>query len=54
MMDDDVGHVVPIRVPLLVQAVNGAEDELVQRDGSIVVTHGLQSRTAITSGKQSR
>ena len=34
VLHDDVGHGVAVRVPLLVQAVDGGEDELVHRDGA--------------------
>mmetsp|Transcript_49321 Transcript_49321/g.91830 ORF Transcript_49321/g.91830 Transcript_49321/m.91830 type:complete len:648 (+) Transcript_49321:2089-4032(+) len=39
VLDDDVRHEVAVGVALLVQAVHGAEDELVHADGAVLAPH---------------
>ena len=38
---DDVGHVVPVGITVLVQAVHRAEDQLVVRDRTVLTPHSL-------------
>lgn len=41
---DDVSHVLPVSVALLVQAVNRREYELIVGYGTVLTTHGLYSK----------
>eukprot|EP00916_Digyalum_oweni_P017943 GHVL01029802.1.p1 GENE.GHVL01029802.1~~GHVL01029802.1.p1 ORF type:complete len:141 (+),score=12.37 GHVL01029802.1:206-628(+) len=43
VLDDDVGHVVPVGVAVFVQAVHRAEHQLVVRQGSILTPHHLET-----------
>lgn len=41
VLDNDIGHVVSIRVAILVEAVNRTEVELVAGDGPVLAAHHL-------------
>lgn len=54
MLNDDVGHVVPVGVAVLVQAVHGAEHQLVVGQGSVLTPHRLHNTqtASIEKGKE--
>lgn len=41
MLDNDVGHVVSVGVPVLVQTVDSTEDQLIVRDRPVLTSHRL-------------
>ena len=45
MLDDDISHVVPVGVAILVQAVHGAKDELIEGYGAVITGYGLGKTT---------
>ena len=48
MLYDDVSHVVPAGVTILVEAVHRTEDELVTRDGPILTPYSLCNKQSVT------
>lgn len=41
MLDNDVGHVVSVGVPILVQTVDSTEYQLIVRDRPVLASHRL-------------
>lgn len=44
VLDNNIGHVVPVGVAIFIEAMDGAENELVEGDCSILTSYCLHTR----------